>query len=84
MMTKFPLTNFQKLWPTHTDPYLQWVIHPVFHASLLTLYIKAPKHRENFSKPPLDLMGGEEQYKVKTIRSHCHHRRKKQLQYLIN
>jgi hypothetical protein len=61
----------------------QWVIHPVFHASLLTPYVETPKHRENFSKPPLDLIRGEEQYEVETIRNHQHYGRGMQLQYLI-
>ena len=55
----------------------------MFHASLLTPYVETKEHGENYSRPPLDLIGGKEQYKVKTIRSHRHHGRKKQLQYLI-
>ena len=42
----------------------------MFHVSLLTPYIKTIEHGENYSKPPPDLMGGEEQYEVKAIRSH--------------
>jgi hypothetical protein len=61
----------------------QWTIHPVFHVSLLTPYIKTIEYNENYSRPPRNLMGEEEQYKVKTIRSHQHHRKRKQLQYLI-
>jgi hypothetical protein len=53
----------------------QWTIHPVFHMSLLTPYIETKEHGENYSRPPPDLIGGKEQYKVKTIRSHQRHGR---------
>ena len=62
---------------------LQWTIHPIFHTSLLTPYVETKEHGENYLRPPPDLIGGEEQYKFKAIRSHQHHGRKKQLQYLI-
>ena len=48
----------------------QWTIHPVFHASLLTPYIEMKEHGENYSWPPPDLMGDEEQYEVEAIKSH--------------
>ena len=61
----------------------QWTIHPIFHASILTPYVETKEHSENYLRPPLDLIEGEEQYKVETIRSHRRHGRRKQLQYLI-
>jgi len=61
----------------------QWTIHPIFHASLLTLYVQTKEHRENYSRPPPDLIDNQEQYEVETIRSHQCHGRKRQLQYLI-
>jgi len=61
----------------------QWTIHPIFHASILTPYVETKEHGENYSRPPLDLIEGNEQYEVETIRSHRCHGRKKQLQYLI-
>jgi Chromo (CHRromatin Organisation MOdifier) domain len=61
----------------------QWNIHPMFHASLITPYIKTPSHRSNFTRPPPNLIDGKEEYKVEQICSHqrwgCH----KTLQYLI-
>ncbi len=48
----------------------QWTIHPMFHMSLLTPYSETIEHGENYSQPPLDLVGDEEQYKVETICSH--------------
>ncbi len=61
----------------------QWTIHPMFHTSLLTLYSETIEHGENYLRPPLDLVGDAEQYKVKTICSHQHHGKKRQLQYLV-
>jgi len=48
----------------------QWTIHPVFHASLLTPYGETKEHRENYSRPPPDLVEDVEQYEVKTTHSH--------------
>ena len=59
----------------------QWTIHPVFHASLLTPYVETNEHGTNYTRPPPDMIGGEEQYKVKVIRAHWQRNRK--LQYLI-
>jgi hypothetical protein len=61
----------------------QWTIHPIFHASILTPYIETKEHGENYSRPPLDLIEGKEQYEVETIRSNQRHGKRKQLQYLI-
>src|SRR5216683_3850355 len=61
----------------------QWTIHPVFHASLLTLYSETIEYGENYSQPPPNLMQDVEQYEVETICSHQCHGKWKQLQYLI-
>jgi len=45
--------------------------------------VQTKEHRENYSRPPPDLINDQEQYEVKTIRSHRYYGRKKQLQYLI-
>ena len=47
-----------------------WKIHDVFHASLLSPYKQTNAHGPNFSTPPPDLIGSEEEYKVETIISH--------------
>jgi len=39
---------------------LQWTIHPVFHTSLLTPYTETKEHRENYSRPPPDLIDNRE------------------------
>ena len=62
---------------------VSWTIHPVFHASLLTLYIKTKTHGPNYSQPPPDLINDKEQYEVEQIRNHQHHRHSRMLQYLI-
>ena len=47
-----------------------WQIHPVFHALLLSPYIETNAHRPNYSRPPPDLIGGEEFYEVEQIWDH--------------
>ncbi len=61
----------------------QWTIHPVFHVSLLTLFVETIEHSENYSRLPPDLVQDKEQYEVEAIRSHQCQGRGKQLQYLI-
>jgi hypothetical protein len=49
---------------------MAWGIHDIFHSSLLSPYYEMTQHGLNFSWPPLDLIKGEEEYKVKAIHSH--------------
>jgi hypothetical protein len=60
-----------------------WRIHDVFHASLLSPYQETTAHGPNFSRPPPDLIDGEEEYEVERIISHRHHGRSQTLQYLV-
>ena len=60
-----------------------WQIHPMFHASLLSPYVETDAHGPNYSRPPPDLIGGEEFYEVEQICDHRHHGRSRTLQYLI-
>jgi len=62
---------------------LSWGIHNVFHASLLLPYKETAAHGPNFTRPPPDLIEGEEEYEVEAIINHRHHGRRHQLQYLI-
>src|SRR5712675_780009 len=62
---------------------LSWGIHDVFHASLLLPYKETTTHGPNFTRPPPDLIEGEEEYEVETIVNHRHYGRWRQLQYLI-
>jgi hypothetical protein len=50
-----------------------WRIHDVFHASLLSPYQETAAHGPNFSRPPPDLIDGEEEYEVERIISHQRH-----------
>ena len=60
-----------------------WQIHPVFHALLLSPYTETDAHGPNYSRPPPDLIGGEEFYEVEQIQDHRHHGHSRALQYLI-
>jgi Chromo (CHRromatin Organisation MOdifier) domain len=79
-------------WPlSNTDPsksiesYPQWPYDSnlVFHTSLIIPYIKTPSHGPNFTRPPPNLIDGEEEYEVEQIRSHQRWGHCKILQYLI-
>ena len=60
-----------------------WMIHNVFHSSLLTSYKEACEHGTQFQCPPLELIGNEEEYEVEQIINHQHYGKCHQLQYLI-
>ena len=62
---------------------VSWGIHDVFHASLLSPYQETAAHRPNFSRPPPNLIDGEEEYEVERIVNHRRHGRARRLQYLI-
>ncbi len=47
-----------------------WNIHNIFHASLLSPYHETNTHRPNYSRPPPDLIKGEEEYEVERIINH--------------
>ena len=71
-----PITYQPKLPP-------QWKIHDIFHADLLTPYHETEHHGPNFTKPPPDLIDGEEEYKVKEILQSRKFGRQCKVQYLI-
>ena len=60
-----------------------WMIHNVFHSSLLTCYKETRESGAQFQHPPPELVGNEEEYEVEQIINHCHFGRHCQLQYLI-
>ena len=60
-----------------------WGIHNVFHAYLLLPYHETLTFGPNFSRPPPDLIDGEEEYEVEQILNHRRHGRSRQLQYFI-
>jgi hypothetical protein len=47
-----------------------WRIHDVFHVSLLSPYREMTAHGPNFSRPPSELVDGEEEYQVERIMGH--------------
>ena len=67
----------------HLNLPMQWQIHPMFHIDLLMKYNETPIHGANYQHPPLELIEGEEEYKVeKVIASRCFGCGRK-LQYLV-
>jgi hypothetical protein len=71
-----PITYQLKL-PHH------WKIHNVFHVDLLTPYVETEFHSPNYTRPPPDLIDGEEEYKVKSILESRRHGRGGKVQYLV-
>ena len=61
-----------------------WRIHPVFHVSLISPYHETTAHGPNFTKPPPDIIEGEDDhYEVETILQSRLTPNKKGVQYLI-
>ena len=61
----------------------QWKIHDVFHADLLTPYHETELHRPNFTRPPPDLIDGEEEYEVEEILQSRKFGKGGKVQYLV-
>ena len=61
----------------------QWKIHDVFHADLLTPYHETELHRPNFTRPPPDLIDGEEEYEIEEILQSRKSGRGRKVQYLV-
>ena len=61
----------------------QWKIHDVFHVDLLTPYRETEFHGASYARPPPDLIGEEEQYKVEQILDERNYGRWKKKQYLV-
>ena len=61
-----------------------WMIHNMFHSSLLTHYKETHESRAQFQHPPPELIGNEEEYEVEQIINHHHYGKCHQLQYLIH
>src|SRR6266705_1452966 len=60
-----------------------WMIHNMFHISLLTPYHEMIKHGANYNCSLHEMVNGEEEYKVEVVMRHCFFRRTRQLQYLV-
>src|SRR6266550_2751797 len=59
----------------------QWKIHDVYHAALLTPFKETSFHGTTETKPPPDLVEGEQEYEVEAILAHRQFRGK--YQYLV-
>ena len=62
---------------------IQWKIHNVFHASLLSPYNKTPEHGPNYPEPPLELIDDQPEYKVEQVLGSCQVGCYRKLQYLL-
>src|SRR5713226_290905 len=62
---------------------IAWNIHNVFHTSLLSPYRETDTHRPNYSRPPPDLIEGEEEYEVEKVINHRYTGKTRTLQYLV-
>ena len=60
-----------------------WRIHDTFHASLLSPYHKTTTHGPNYSRPPPDIVDGEEEQEIEGILGHRRVGQTERLQYLI-
>src|SRR6266850_2392390 len=73
--TKISNTSYQlDLPPT-------WKIHPIFHATLLTLYKETKAHGPNFLELPPDIIEGEPEWEAEKILAERKYRNRRQ--YLI-
>src|SRR6266571_4438295 len=61
----------------------QWKIHPVIHANLLTPYKETALHGPNFTRPPPDLIDGEEEYEAEEVQKVRRQGRGRKLHYLV-
>jgi len=60
-------------------------IHPVFHNSLLKPYVETSAHGPNFTRPPPEIIGGEEgHYKIEKILQSQPTRNKRSTEYLVH
>src|SRR6266581_2525075 len=62
---------------------VMWKIHDVFHASLLSPYHETPMYGPNFSRPPPDLVEGEEEQEVERILDYRLSGQRRTPQYLV-
>jgi hypothetical protein len=61
-----------------------WRIHPVFHNSLLTPYKETTEHGPNYTRPPPDIVEGEdEHYEIETILNARPSPNRRGIQYLV-
>ena len=59
-------------------------IHNVFHVDLLMPYKETEAYGTPYTRPPPDLVEGEEEYEIESIRDSRTFGRSKKLQYLVH
>jgi hypothetical protein len=59
-------------------------LHDVFHIDLLLLYKETEEYGPAYTRPPPDLIEGEQEYEVESIRDSRRKNRGRQLQYLVH
>jgi transposase InsO family protein len=79
---------FKVVYSTQTNTKLllpkSWRIHPVFHNSLISPYKETAAHGPNYSRPPPDIVEGEdEHYEVETILQSRPSPNRRGIQYLV-
>jgi len=79
---------FKVLTTTPTNSQLQlpksWCLNPVFHNYLLTPYHETTEHGPNYTRPPPDIVEGEDKhYEVETILNARPTPNKQGIQYLV-
>ena len=60
-----------------------WKVHDVFHANLITPYKETTMHGPNYSRPPPDLVDGEEEFEVEGILNMKQMGRGRKTHYLV-
>ena len=58
------------LWAYKLQLLEQWKIFPIFHTCFLSLYKAIEAHSPSYSKPPPDIIEGEEKYEIEVIIGH--------------
>jgi hypothetical protein len=61
----------------------RWKIHNTFHANLLTPYKETELHGPNYTRPPPDLVDGEQEFEVEKILDAQQRGRGRKLHFLV-
>ena len=59
-------------------------IHDVFHVDLLLLFKETEEHGPTYTRPPPDVIQGEEEYEVEYIRDERRRGQGKKREYLVH
>ncbi len=62
---------------------VKWKLHNAFHVVVLSPYWKMSIHGINYPSPTPELIHREPEWEIEIILASCHHRHKRDLQYLV-